>query len=260
MATTAKVKVPSKEAREKIAKVQALRKKIAARNVERQSEDKQKYAKMRLVAAKAPEKLEKCLAQLADKCASMAEGWENLRENLGLIKAPRQATLKVRVAAARNYAKPFQRIAEEAPDKLAEALAEAYQGLNDIASGIEMAAQQMGVDLETSPIMEDNGFGSGLEEAATQEVIEEADADNESPQQEHIEEHEEELAEGDEYKEASGSDPWVTDRDTMGPDTPVMANSGADGFVTDRDKSGTPEKPGKLDIPRAQGTTASRRR
>ena len=107
---TSKAQAKAQELREKIFKVQNLREKIAARKAEREDQQKQKYAKMRLVAEKAPDKLEKCLASLADKCASMAEGWENLRENLGLMKAPHNAALKLRVAAARNYAKNFKRI------------------------------------------------------------------------------------------------------------------------------------------------------
>ena len=255
MATATKAKAKPNVAilRAKIAKVQKLREKIAARKEERVQEQKQQFAKMRLVAAKAPEKLEKCLAGLADKCASMAEGWENLRENLGLVKAPREAALKLRVAAAKNYGKNFKRIAAEAPDKLESAMSEAYQGLNDIAADIEMAAEQMGVSLQedaVSPFAEVDDFGGegfgdeNLHDEAAHDIIEEADADNETPGEEHIEEHEEEIE--DEDKEASGSDSWVTDRNEDGqPQAPVIAG-GSDGFSTDRDDSGSPNKPGKL--------------
>jgi len=137
-----------------MANVKELRDKIATRKKERVAAQKAKYEKMRTVAAKAPEKLEACLAGLADKCASMAEGWENMRENLGLVKAAQGAPLKVRLAATRKYAKAFQRIAEESPEKMVEALQEAYLGLNSIADDIEMAANQMGIDLEADAASE----------------------------------------------------------------------------------------------------------
>jgi len=78
--------------------VKEIRDKIAARKQARKTEKTQKYAKMRLVAAKAPEKLEKHLIRLADKFASSAEGIENLRENLGLVRPAKGAALKVRLA------------------------------------------------------------------------------------------------------------------------------------------------------------------
>lgn len=248
-----------------MANVKELRDKIAARKAQRAAEQKAKYAKMVAVAKKAPEKLEACLARLADKCAGQAEGWENLRENLGLVKASKEAPLKVRVAAARNYAKAFNRIALESPDKLAEALVEAYQGLNDIAADIELAADQMGVELEAAPMMEEsvvieapNSF-EGEEQGVAEDIIEEAEAEGEAPAEE-LEEKAEGEEEPEEEKEASGADAWVTDRDEAGQpkapeqvDVPRVAAAGSDSFVTDRDKSGEPEAPAKLQIPQAQG-------
>lgn len=255
-----------------MANVKELREKIAARKAERVAAEKAKFAKMRTVAQKAPEKLEACLAGLADKCASMAEGWENLRENLGLVKAAKEAPLKVRVAAARNYGKAFKRVAEEAPEKMAEALTEAYQGLNDIAADIEMAADQMGISLE-APVEESavveigDGGPASFEEEVAENIFDEAKEEGESP------EHElEEKAEGDhdeaaeeEEKEASGSEAWVTDRDESGQpktpeqvDVPRVAASGSDSFVTDRDSNAQPEKPAKLEIPQAQGAAPTK--
>jgi hypothetical protein len=249
-----------------------LRAKIAARKAERKTEKIRKYAKMRTVAAKAPEKLEKHLIRLADKYASHAEGIENLRENLGLVRAAREAPLKIRVAAAKEYGKKFRQIAEESPEKLEEALVEAYQGLNDIAQDIEFAAEQMGVSLETAPaeaegIVEDytDLKDEVKEENVADDIVEEVDAEGEAPEVEIFE-----KAEGDEpfeekeeveEKEAAGgaSDAWVTDRDETGsPKVPeqvdvprVAAGGGSDAWVTDRDKSGQPEAPKETEIPQS---------
>jgi len=248
-----------------------LRAKIAARKAERKTEKIRKYAKMRSVATKAPEKLEKHLIRLADKYASHAEGIENLRENLGLVRAAKEAPLKIRVAAAKEYGKKFRRIAEESPEKLEEALVEAYQGLNDIAQDIEFAADQMGVDLNVQEDFKiEDGVPGELEVEVPDQVVEEAEAEGETPEFEAEEkltdsEPEDEVVE---EKEAagSGSDAWVTDRDETGsPKAPeqvdvprVAAGGGSDPWVTDRDKSGQPEAPKEVEIPQSQGKAAKK--
>lgn len=229
--------------------VKELRAKIAARKAEREAGKTAKvvkYAKMKAVATKAPEKLEKHLIGLADKFAAMAEGIENLRENLGLVRAAKEAPLKTRIAAAKNYGKTFRRIAEEAPEKMEEALREAYEGLNDIAADIEMAAEQMGVSLEAPASSFDEAgeyhdeFNAPAEEVEKDEFDEKSGIKSDKAFREHMEEEKEE--EPEEEKEASGSDAWVTDRDESGePKAPVVAASGSDAFVTDRDKDGKPE-------------------
>ncbi len=244
-----------------------LREKIAARKAERKTEKTKEYAKMRSVATKAPEKLEKHLIRLADKFASMAEGIENLRENLGLIRAAKEAPLKVRTAAAKEYGKKFRKIAEENPEKLEEAVVELYEGLNDFAADIEFAAEQMGVDLNVG-----GDFHEKLEEEVTEEtaknvaedIVEEADTEGESPEVELFEkaegtEPEEEEVVEDKAAAGSASDAWVTDRDETGSpkapeqvDVPRVAAGNAEApWVTDRDESGQPKAPQQVDIPQA---------
>jgi hypothetical protein len=234
-----------------------LLKKIQARKAEKQAAEKAKWSKMRHAATEGAAGVEKKLAKLAELCAQAAEGFENLRDNLDLVQAPKEASVKVRVAAARNYAKSFQRIAEEAPEQLAGAVQEAYKSLDEIAGTLEMAADQLGVDLNATP----------AEEAFANEGIAEL---------EHGEAEGEAIAEeapiDEEVKEGAGSDWFTTDRDESGQpkapeqvDVPRVANSGpgAAGFVTDRNNEGKPEAPKKMEIPQAQGEsalTASRRR
>jgi hypothetical protein len=221
-----------------------LLKKIQARKAEKQAAAKAKWAKMRHVADEGAAGVESSLSNLAEACAAQAEAFDNLKENLDLIQAPKEASLKVRTAAARNYAKSFKRIAEEAPEQLAEAICEAYHSLDEQAGAIESLAQNLGVDLNASP----------AEEAFGQEGLNEIGQDEEQgiPVGEGIEE---------EIKEGAGEG-WTTDRDETGQpktpekvDVPRVANSGpgAAGFVTDRNNEGKPEAPKKVEIPQAQG-------
>jgi hypothetical protein len=228
-----------------------IRKKIEARKVAKQAAQKAKFAKMRHVAENEPMGVEKDLTQLADACAAQAEAFENLKENLDLILAPKEASLKIRVAAARNYAKSFKRIAEEAPEQLAEALSEAYHSLDEQAGALEQLAGTLGIDLGATP----------TEEAFAQEGIQELnEADEEGVPvgdvpEPGMEDGEEKEAAGD------GSAGFVTDRGADGnPKKPeevnvprVAAGGGEAGFVTDRDNKGKPERPAKVEIPQAQG-------
>src|SRR5271163_129232 len=132
----------------------ALLKKIQARKAEKQAAAKAKWAAMRHTAVEGAAEFEKKLACLSELCAAAADGFDNLRENLDLVTAPKEASLKVRVATARNYAKSFQRIAEEAPEQIAEAVQEAYKSLDEIAGTLELAAEQLGVDLNATPVEE----------------------------------------------------------------------------------------------------------
>jgi len=231
-----------------------LLKKIQARKAEKEATVKAKWAKMRHMAEEAAPEVEHALNDLAEACAAQAEAFDNLKENLDLIQAPKEASLRIRVAAARNYAKAFKRIAEEAPEQLAEAISEAYHSLDEQAGALEQLADNLGVDLNASP----------AEEAFAEEGMNEIGQEEEEniPIAEGVEEEVEE-------KEAAGggSDFFVTDRDEAGqPKTPERvevpraasrrnANSGpgASGFVTDRNGEGKPETPKKVEIPQAQG-------
>ena len=223
-----------------MAKPAELLKKIQARKAEKAAEAKAKWAKMRHMADEGAADVEHSLTDLADACSAQAEAFENLKENLDLIQAPKEASIKIRTAAAANYAKAFKRIAEEAPEQLAEAIQEAYHSLDEQAGAIEQLAENLGVSLDASP----------AEEAFAEEGLAE------------IEEHEEAAPLDEEIKEGAGSDWFVTDRDESGNpkkpeqvDVPRVANSGpgAAGFVTDRNNEGKPETPKKMEIPRAQG-------
>jgi hypothetical protein len=206
-----------------MAKPQEIRKKIMARKAEKAAAEYEKYAVLRVVAANDPGSVEKDLTQLADACAGQAEAFDNLRENLDLIQPPKEAALKVRVAAARNYAKAFRQIAEDHPEQLAEALSEAYHSLDEQAGALENLADHLGIDLGATP----------AEEAFAEEGKQELDEADESGVP--VGDVGEPPFEDAEEKDASGS--------------------GSAGFVTDRDESGQPRKMDKIkNIPQAEGT------
>jgi hypothetical protein len=227
----------------------ALLKKIQARKAEKAAAYKSKWAQMRHMAEEAPADVEKSLSNLAESCAAQAEAFEALRENLDLVQAPKEASVRTRVAAARNYAKTFQRVAEECPERLADAISEAYHSLDEQAGSLEQLAEQLGVDLNSTPTEE------AFAEEGIQEMAEGEEASMTVP---------EEVS--DEVKEGAGSDAWTTDRDESGEpkmpekiDVPRVANSGPGGagFVTDRDGEGKPEAPKKVEIPQAQGAAVA---
>lgn len=230
----------------------ALLKKIQARQAEKQAAIKAKYAKMRRVAEENAVGVEKSLTSLADACAAQAEAFENLRENLDLVQAPKEASLKTRTAAAAKYAKSFKRIAEQAPEQLAEALSEAYHSLDEQAGALEMLAENLGVSLDSTP----------AEEAFAEEGIQEMEeADEQGVPMGDVPEPP--FEEGEEEKEAAGEG-WTTDRNESGqPRTPehlqiprAAAGDGSSGFVSDRDENAQPRRPAKVKIPQAQGESA----
>lgn len=227
-------------------KREEIRNKIQARRVEKQAAVKAKYAKMRQVADGDPGVIEKDLTQLADACAAQAEAFENLRGNLDLIQAPKTASFKVRTTAARNYAKAFKRIAEEAPEQLADAVSEAYHSLDEQAGALEQLAEHLGIDLNSTPV----------EEAYAQEGLQELNEADESGAPVG------DVPEPSEEKEAAGSanEGWTTDRDESGKpkeptevEVPRVAASGSDAFTTDRDKDAEPEMPMRIEMPQAKG-------
>jgi hypothetical protein len=215
-----------------------LRKKLAARKAERAVEASSKYARMRQVAAEESKEVDAALSELAEALGGMADAMMMLKENLGLIQAPKTAALSVRMTAARKYAAPFKELAEKSPDVIADALNEVYQALDEVGAGIETLADNMGVELvpaeeemeaEPSGIKTDEAF-KDFKENQTNEEPEEKDATSDEPEE--APEH------GDEEpKEAAG----------------------ADMFITDRGNDGKPEAPTHMEIPQAQGKAASKR-
>jgi hypothetical protein len=132
-----------------------------------------KWARLRVVAAEDAKEVDSAVAEVADALGVMADALSNLREHLDLIEAPKSASLKVRIATARKYATAFRRIAEEAPEIVADAISEVYHSLDDVAGAIENLAENMGIELELTPAEE--AFGEeGKEEIAEGEKPEDA--------------------------------------------------------------------------------------
>jgi hypothetical protein len=213
-----------------------VRKAILARRDARKTEKVAQYAKMR-ETAKSPAKFAKVLDDLVAKTARQAYSMEALRENLGLVKAAKEAPAKVRIAAAKNYGKGFVRVAAEEPDVLADALQQAYKGLDEQAAAMEIAAEALGIDLGATPV-EKAFTDEGKHELELGEDKGEAVAESEGPDFEAKEETEAEAE----------AEPIEAE-----PEAEKEAASGSDAFSTDRDKGGAPKPPQKAKAPEAQG-------
>jgi hypothetical protein len=193
-------------------KREVLREKIAARKAERKVEEGAKYARLRQVAAEEPKEVDIALTEVAEALGVMAEGLTNLRENLDFIQAPKSASIKVRVAAARKYAAAFKHTAAETPEVLVDAVAEIYNSLDEIAAGLENLATNLGFEIPGGSEVMDEFADEGqaeLEEAAEggetiPEQIEEEVHDPDESEEVAEEEEEEDFEE----KDASGSDNW----------------------------------------------------
>src|SRR5271166_378464 len=221
-----------------------VRKAILARRDARKQEKTAQYAKMR-ETAKAPAKFAKVLDDLVAKTARQAYSMEALRENLGLVRVAKEAPTKVRIAAAKNYGKRFVRVAEEQPDVLADALKEAYKGLDEQAAAMEIAAEALGIDLGATPVekafSEEGRHEIEEGEAKGEEELVVVDADKNAPK------------EGP-FAEAKGETEAEGDVESIqGEPEEKEAASGSDAFSTDRDNNGAPRAPQKAKAPEAQG-------
>lgn len=259
---TAKNAVEGNMATEKKSSREVLREKIAARRKAQAEEAKAKFARLRQVAMDEPKEVDAALSELGEALGTMADALTNLKENLDLVQAPKEAALKVRIASARKYASSFRRMAEEAPEVVADALNEVYNSLDEIAAGVENLAENLGVELHGSEVMKEfaeegkEELAEAKEEGETveEQIHEEAEGTEGTPedeaedaeQREEMEEEEsEEVPEKFDEHEASGNDWFVTDRDEQG--EPKEAAAGSDMFVTDRDNGGAPKAPEKVD-------------
>ena len=191
---------------------EALRSRIQARAEAKAATRKaaaavKKYATLRRIADEEPQEVDTALGQLAEGFSELSQALRSMSQNLDLGGVPATASLKARLAAKRNYGSRFRRLAEEAPDQFELAYGEVYQALDGLAEDMEVAADNLGIELPPP------GDGLESEPAAIaegeHEVVDEAEEvglDIPPDVEEHVEE---------EVKEGSGSDWFVTDR---GPD------------------------------------------
>ena len=182
-----------------------------------------KFARLRFVAEKQAPEAAEALDQLTQAFGEMADRINAFRENLDLVDAPRTASLKTRIAARRALGPKFRQIATENPELLAEAVNDLFHNLDDVAAGLEAFAENMGIELTTTP----------AEEAF-------------------IDEGKEEL-EGN-IPEVEKEEPKVDETEVEEEPKEANAGPGGQGWVNDRDESGKPKMPTKATIPVAQGT------
>jgi hypothetical protein len=240
------------------------------------------WARLRQVAAEEPKEADAAIAELAEALGTMADSLNNLRTNLDLVEAPKTASIKVRVQAARKYAAKFRQIVEEAPEVMADALSEVYHALDDVAGAVETLAENMGIELSLTPA--EAAFGEeGKEElggewepeepesGAEPKVVkfEETEKELESPEAAPAEEKlDEELKTGgvvDKAKELWNARPKskaereAEEASAKMIDKHILNKDGAavsDQFITDRDEEGKPKSPVVAGKKKADGSAA----
>ena len=244
-------------ANEKKSAREALREKLAALA---ESKKASQYGRLREVAKKAPGKVSEALGELVRSASTLSASFATLKENLDLNEAPRAASLKARVAARKKYAVEFRRIAEANPEQLADSVIELYRSLDEIVSGVENFAANLGVELPgpEEEMLDANLGGEGdeglhgempeggpeLPEGLAENPLEAEGERLESPA-----EQEREEAEGTEGTEADEKQDEELAKEAAG--------SGGGGFTTDRDQDAKPKAPEKVKNHESEGKAAS---
>jgi hypothetical protein len=226
---TATTKTPNRTAKKAVEEIT-----MATPKVSKTKEASSKWARLRQVAVEEPKEADGAIAELAEALGTMADSLNNLRTNLDLVEAPKTASIKIRIQAARKYAARFRQIAEEAPEVVADALSEVYHSLDDVAGAVETLAENLGIELSLTPAEE--AFGeegkeelsgewgpeepeSGAEPKVDEAKFEEGEKELESPEAAPAEEKLDE-----EIEKEAGSIEFTTDRDEEGePKAPVLA-------------------------------------
>ncbi len=208
----------------KVSAREALRARIQARAaakvvVQKAKAAGAKFATLKRIALEEPQEVDGALGQLAEGFGELAQALTSMSQNLDLGGVPATASLKARLAAKKNYAARFRRIAEEAPEQFEMAYNEVYQALDGLAEDMENAADNLGIALAPPVAEAGPEVGAGPMDGA------EPFAGAETPAEEHAEEHAEPVEE--EVKESSGSDWFVTDRDETGKPKVPMATAAA---------------------------------
>jgi hypothetical protein len=194
--------------------------KIKAR---RTAKDNAKWAQLRRVADENSPQAAEALDQLAQAFGELADRVDAFRENLDLVDAPVTASLKTRIAAKRALGTRLKKYAEESPQILADAVNELFKSLDEVAAGVEAFADNMGIELNMTP-------------------VEEAFVDEGQAEIEHGEEMGEEMAGGEESEGALSQI-----HGDFGHSVEANSGSGAKGWTNDRDESGQPKSPTKVD-------------
>src|SRR5271157_3779373 len=224
-----------------------LREKIGAIAEDRKA---QVFGRMKAVAVREPKKVAEALGELAYNTSLVAASFASLQKNLDLTSTlPKNASLRVRMAARRKFAAEFRRVADKNPEVLADAIAELYKSMDEIVAGLENLASNLGVELPEENDLETAGEALETpEQQATEDTLGSENTEADKVQ-------DEELA----AKEGS-ENAFTTDRDETGDPKEVgkMKNRTANGgFVTNRDQSGEPKQVETTDdVPRSQGEAA----
>ena len=243
-------------ANEKKSAREALREKLA---VLVESKKASQYGRLREVAKKAPGKVGEALGELAHSAGIMATSFAALKENLDLNEPPRAASLRARVAARKKYAVEFRRIAEASPEQLADSVIELYRSLDEIVSGIENFATNLGIELpgpEEEMLDANLGGGDGDEGLHGEMPIGRPEGLPEEPADNPLEAKGERLESDAEQatEEAEGAEGTEAD---LRQDEELAKAAAGEGFTDDRDEDAKPKAPDKVKNQVSEGKKAT---
>jgi hypothetical protein len=113
-----------------------------------------KRSLLRMIAEEAPQDMSQALDQLKDIVLGLGDSIDTIKDGLDLIEAPKEASVKARVASRNKFARNFRRIAEEAPEEFSTMLNDLYAQIEDVVDKVEILAENTEVDLTTPPAKE----------------------------------------------------------------------------------------------------------
>jgi len=106
-----------------------------------------KFASLRRIAEQEPQEVAAAINDLSDSFTRMASQLAALKDNLDLAEAPKEASIRQKVAHRNRYGTTLRRLATEAPQELATAITEFYGQLDGLAGELENFADNIGVEL-----------------------------------------------------------------------------------------------------------------
>lgn len=133
-------------------KIASKRKSVEARL--RQRRLARKFASLRRIATEEPAEVGIALRELREMLNGLEEQLSNLEDHLDVKETPKEASIRQKVAHRNTFARGLQRLASEQPEELEVAVNDFYSELNDLVTGVESLADNLGLTLD---LPEENG-------------------------------------------------------------------------------------------------------
>lgn len=161
-------------------KIASKRKSVEARL--RQRRLARKFASLRRIATEEPAEVGIALRELREMLNGLEEQLSNLEDHLDVKETPKEASIRQKVAHRNTFARGLQRLASEQPEELEVAVNDFYSELNDLVTGVESLADNLGLTLD---LPEENGEqiqDDFVEELPDGDTFEEETTETEEPE------------------------------------------------------------------------------